>query len=78
MQLFAVQKLGGITNREPSGDLVVGVQAAPTIASGSVRFRSHLYECGRWVWIIEAVPGANGAGMEQHRSTTWIWFMSGR
>jgi hypothetical protein len=58
MQLYAIQELNGDTSREPTGDLVFGVQAAPRSSPGPVRFRTHIYECGRWVWVLGAIPGA--------------------
>ncbi|MEV0680155.1 PLAT/LH2 domain-containing protein [Actinosynnema sp. NPDC050436] len=59
-QLFAVQESGAESSAEPAGDLLVGVQPAPTAVAeiGHVDFKTHLYECGRYIWLTGAVPGA--------------------
>jgi PLAT/LH2 domain len=58
--LFAMQDLGGDSSVAPSGDLQMGVQPKPQSAGdvGSVGFNTHLFECGRYVWITGAIPGA--------------------
>ncbi len=58
--LFAMQDLGGDSSVTPSGDLQMGVQPKPQSAGdiGSVGYNTHLFECGRFMWITGAIPGA--------------------
>jgi hypothetical protein len=58
--LFAIQDLGGDKSPEPSGDLGMTVQRKPqSIADlGHVGFVTHLFECGQFVWMGGAIPGA--------------------
>jgi hypothetical protein len=59
-QLYAMQTLGNEASGEPSGDLLLGVQPIPQAAAdlGFVAFKSHLYECGQFLWVTGAIPGA--------------------
>lgn len=50
----ARQSLGGETSPLGPG---VSVQKRPP-AIGDLAFQSHLYQCGRCVWLVGAVPGA--------------------
>jgi outer membrane protein assembly factor BamB len=50
----AQQSLGGETS--PLGPGISVQKKPPTI--GAVAFQSHLYQCGRCVWLVGAVPGA--------------------
>ncbi len=58
--LFAMQSLGGESSVAPSGDLGMGVQPKPGSAGeiGGVGFKTHLFECGQYVWVTGAIPGA--------------------
>jgi hypothetical protein len=50
----ARQSLGGETS--PLGPGVSVQKRPPTI--GDLALQSHLYQCGRCVWLVAAVPGA--------------------
>jgi hypothetical protein len=50
----ATQKLGSDTSQPGPG---ISVQKKPP-SLGGVTFQSHIYECGRCVWLIGAFPGA--------------------
>ncbi|KAH7319504.1 hypothetical protein BKA65DRAFT_483004 [Rhexocercosporidium sp. MPI-PUGE-AT-0058] len=57
MQLYAVQEADGLHSNAPTGgDMYTGVQPSPS-SLGPVAFRTHLYECGRFIWLTGAVPG---------------------
>src|SRR5258708_20608442 len=51
----ATQTFGAQTS--PLGPGISVQKKPPTI--GPVAFQSHLYQCGRCVWLIGAVPGAH-------------------
>ena len=59
--LFARQHLGGESSDIPSGDQAMPVAAGPSSAAdfGAVNIATHLYACGRFVWIDGAIPGAD-------------------
>ncbi len=58
--LVAVQEFGGEISDFPASDVGMGVQQGPQTAAdlGVVGMATHLYECGRFVWVTGAVPGA--------------------
>jgi hypothetical protein len=58
--LVAVQEFNGDTSQLPTGDLGIGVQPKPQSAGdiGAVGFVTHLFECGRFIWIGGVIPGA--------------------
>ncbi len=56
--LFAVQEISGERSAVPSGDVGMVVAAVPAIL-GPVNVVSHLYECGRFVCVDGACPGAD-------------------
>jgi hypothetical protein len=61
MHLYAMQTLGGDSSLAPTGgDNFVGVHPEPRDASeiGSLVFRSRIFQCGRFLWVIGAIPGA--------------------
>jgi len=59
-QLIAIQSMGSETSPPTPADFAVAVQPLPQSASevSPVAFETHLYECGQYVWISGAVPGA--------------------
>jgi glycerophosphoryl diester phosphodiesterase len=59
-KLFAMQDLGGDSSVVPGGDLFMGVQPKPQSAGdiGTVGFRTHPFECGRYMWVAGGIPGA--------------------
>ncbi len=59
--LYAVQHLGGDQSDVPSGNQGMPVAPAPTSSAdfGPVNVATHLYACGKFVWIDGAVPGAD-------------------
>jgi hypothetical protein len=63
--LFAMQELGSDKSVLPSGDLQMAVQPKPKSAGeiGSVGFLTHLFECGRYLWINGSIPGAGVQAM---------------
>jgi hypothetical protein len=58
--LYAVQHLGGEHSDPPSGNQAMSVAPGPTSSAdfGPVNVATHLYSCGKFVWIDGAVPGA--------------------
>lgn len=60
-RLIAVQRVGAEDSLPPSDVLALPVGAAPTSSAGlpSPAFASHLWECGRAVQVLGAVPGAD-------------------
>lgn len=58
--LLATQKLGNEGSTMPDKNSGLSVQAAPKTANdiGPVGYLSHLFECGEYLWITGAVPGA--------------------
>jgi hypothetical protein len=59
--IFARQHIGGDSSDIPSGNQAMPVAAAPASAAefGNVNVATHLYACGRFVWVDGAVPGAD-------------------
>lgn len=55
--LFAVQSAGGEQSDIPSPSLRMPIGPAPS-TFGSVHVATHLYACGRFVWVDGAIPGA--------------------
>jgi hypothetical protein len=58
--LFAVQEAGGVRSAEPTGDMGQGVAPGPKTTDdlGHVNVMTRLYECGEYVWVEGALPGA--------------------
>ena len=58
--LVAQQELGGEKSILPSGDLGMGVQPKPHSPAevGIPGLETHPYECGQYVWVSGAIPGA--------------------
>ena len=58
--LFAIQEVGGERSDAPTGDLAMAIAPAPVTNAdlGVVSVATHLYACGRYVWIDGAIPGA--------------------
>jgi hypothetical protein len=59
--LFAVQHIGGEQSEAPLINLRMPVAPAPSTSAdfGLVNVATHLYACGRFVWIDGAIPGAD-------------------
>jgi hypothetical protein len=58
--VYARQRLGAAHSDVPSGDQAMPVGPAPD-AVGPVAVPTHLYECGRYVYVDGATPGAEVA-----------------
>ncbi len=58
--LFAVQSIGGEQSDIPSASQRMPVAPAPATSAdfGAVHVATHLYACGRFVWVDGAIPGA--------------------
>lgn len=58
--VVAVQELAGESSELPTGDLGTGVQRKPLNAGqiGGVGLESHLWQCGQYVYVSGAIPGA--------------------
>ncbi|MFF1635628.1 PLAT/LH2 domain-containing protein [Leifsonia sp. NPDC058248] len=57
--LFAIQHLGGDQSDPPSPSQMMPVGPAPSAGFGMVNIATHLFSCGRYVWIDGATPGAD-------------------
>lgn len=59
--VYAIQDFQGDNSGVPSGNQGMPVARGPASSAdlGTVRIATHLYECGRYVWIDGAVPGAD-------------------
>ena len=59
--LFAVQEFDGVRSAEPSGDQgqLVAPGATGTSDLGHVELMTRPYECGEYVWVEGALPGAS-------------------
>ena len=58
--LYAIQQVGAETSEVPTGNQGTVVGAGPMSVAdiGLVHIATHLYACGRYVWIDGAIPGA--------------------
>jgi PLAT/LH2 domain len=58
--LYAIQQMGTETSEVPTGNQGMAVGPGPKSAAdiGLVRIATHLYACGRYLWIDGAIPGA--------------------
>lgn len=58
--IVAIQELGGEQSDPPSGNLGAAVHAAPTSVGqiGGVGLNTHLWQCGQYVFVSGAIPGA--------------------
>ncbi len=61
--LVAVQKLSSETSQVPTGDLGIAVQPKPSNVNdiGVLGLETHLWQCGQFVYVSGAIPGANVA-----------------
>jgi hypothetical protein len=59
--LYAVQRLGADHSDPPSGNQATPIGPGPTSGAdfGPVHIATHPYQCGRYVWIDGAIPGAD-------------------
>ena len=58
--LVAMQQFGGEKSEMLPDDIGMGIQPGPNSPDdlGIVGFKTHLYECGQFIWIEGAIPGA--------------------
>lgn len=57
--LYAIQHVGGDQSDPPSPSQMMSVAAVPGSGFGMVNIATHLYACGRYVWVDGATPGAD-------------------